>query len=256
MIVSPNRLATNLANKAGTFLLSPPLGGFGFFRNHGPRGHRRVALTFDDGPSRPSTERLLDAMGELDVKGTFFCVGVNVGWHPDLVARMIAEGHVVANHSYAHSRAAGLRFGSNCDHIDRATQVISDVIGVRPMLYRPPWGWLTPWEAARLKQRGYAAIGWDVYTMDWQWPEPDGRLVAERAARDTRPGSILLFHDANAGVREWDKRETTRAIQKIVPALRSHGYEFVTVSELLGIPAYGPRLHAPEERFEKSVARD
>jgi peptidoglycan/xylan/chitin deacetylase (PgdA/CDA1 family) len=88
--------AVRLANWAGTRTLSPPYGGFGAFHNHGPRADRLVALTFDDGPSAPCTEQLPDVMGELEVPGTFFCVGVNVRWHPEVVARIDREGHVVA----------------------------------------------------------------------------------------------------------------------------------------------------------------
>jgi peptidoglycan/xylan/chitin deacetylase (PgdA/CDA1 family) len=236
--LSPKRLAAQVFDKTGTLLLSPPYGGFGYFINHGPRTERKIALTFDDGPSRPCTEALIDAMGELDVKGTFFCVGVNVRWHPELLLRMYNEGHVIGNHSGWHSRKSGLKLGPDDGHIADGARAIAEVLGVHPRLYRPPWGWLTPWEGQRLTQAGYSVIGWDVYTLDWKWPEPDGRAVAEDACRKTQPGSILLFHDANAGVRIWDKKETVRAIQHIVPALRAEGYEFVTIPELLKIPAY------------------
>ena len=85
---SPSRNPiTHALNRTGTTLLSPPLGGFGYYRNPGPRDARKIALTFDDGPSEPCTTALLDAMGELDVKGTLFCVGVNAQWHPEVVAR-------------------------------------------------------------------------------------------------------------------------------------------------------------------------
>jgi peptidoglycan/xylan/chitin deacetylase (PgdA/CDA1 family) len=101
---------------------------------------------------------------------------------------------------------------------------------------------MTPWEGERLRKRGYTVVGWDIRTADWQWPEPDGRLVAEYARSKTRPGSIILFHDANAGVKIWDKKQTIRAIKHLVPALRADGYEFVTVPELLGVAAYEPLL--------------
>jgi peptidoglycan/xylan/chitin deacetylase (PgdA/CDA1 family) len=229
-----------LANKAGNLLLSPPIGGLGYFRNHGPRTKRRIAITFDDGPNRPCTEQLLDVMGELGVRGTFFCVGQNTAWHPDIVARLFKEGHDVGNHSQRHRRMASLRPGNRGDHIDESEQAICDVIGCRPRLYRPPWGWLTPWEGARLHKRGYTIVGWDVYTLDWVLPEPDGIALAEKACRDTRPGSILLFHDGYPLEREWFKTETTRAIKHLVPLLRAEGYEFVPASELLGVPAYAP----------------
>ncbi|KAB8144420.1 polysaccharide deacetylase family protein [Chloroflexia bacterium SDU3-3] len=242
MGLQPKQLAIQAIDKLGTLVLSPPVGGFGYFHNHGPRDQRKVAITFDDGPSMPCTEELLDVMGELDVKGTFFCVGVNTRWHPQIVRRAYEEGHIIANHSYEHSRKAGLRLGSNGDHIDRGAALISQAIGCAPRLYRPPWGWMTPWEGQRLTQRGYTVVGWDVYTLDWQWPENDGRMMAEDARSKVQPGSIILWHDANAGVRVWEKKETARAIKHLVPMLRSDGYQIVTAAELLGVPAYGPAL--------------
>lgn len=192
MVFNPKQLAIEALNKTGTLVLSPPVGGFGYFRNHGPRNARKVAITFDDGPSRPCTEALLDAMGELNVRGTFFCVGVNMRWHPDLVLQMYQAGHDVANHSWEHSRKAGVRFGNNCEHIDRSADVIQELIGCRPRLYRPPWGWMTPWEGQRLTQRGYTVVGWDVYTLDWQLPEPDGLWMADDARTKVKPGSSTL----------------------------------------------------------------
>jgi peptidoglycan-N-acetylglucosamine deacetylase len=235
---SAKHLAARLANTAGNALLSPPVGGFGLVHNHGPRSVRKVALTFDDGPSKPSTERLLDAMDALGVPGTFFCVGLHVQRHPDLVRRMFRTGHVVANHSMGHRRIDGLRL-SGGEHIDASAREITEVIGRRPLLYRPPWGWLTPWEGRRLVQRGYSIIGWDVYTLDWRVPEIDGATIAEGICRAVRPGSIILLHDAYAMLTDCTKVEMTHAVQHLVPRLRASGYEFVTVPELLELPAYG-----------------
>lgn len=223
----------------GNQLLSPPRGGFGHYHNSGPRDRRRVAITFDDGPNTPSTEQILDAMGALGVKGTFFCVGVNTALNPEIVARAYAEGHVIGNHSMGHRRQSALQLRDGA-HIDECEQEIGKVIGRRPLLYRPPWGWLTPWEGRRLASRGYRVIGWDIYTQDWRLPEVDGLQIAGDAQKLVRPGSIVLFHDGCPNVREWKKTETTRAVQRLVHALRADGYEFVTIPELLGIPAYGP----------------
>ncbi|NTU77949.1 MAG: polysaccharide deacetylase family protein [Chloroflexales bacterium] len=233
-----NTLARTLFDKTGIFFLTPPIGGLGNYRNHGPRTQRKIALTFDEGPSRPCTEELVAVMDEMNVKGTFFCVGYNVSVHPDLTRRMFDTGHVIGNNSQFHYRSGSLKPGGDGQHIDESERIIREVIGCRPRLYRPPWGWLTPWESARLAQRGYAIIGWDVRTIDWQTPEPDGLQVAEKAIKDTQPGSILLFHDGVAMQSSWNKRETTRAIRHMIPALRAQGYEFVTVPELLDIPAY------------------
>ena len=239
MSISLKSLFRSACDFTGNALLSPPRSGFGCFRNRGPRDQRRIALTFDDGPNTPSTDRLLDLMGNLDVKGTFFCVGINTAWNPEIVARAYTEGHTIGNHSMYHVRMGALQLTSGA-HIDQAEHEISQVIGCRPLLYRPPWGWLTPWEAGRLTRRGYTVIGWDIFTPDWKTPEPPGGPMAEEARLKTQPGSILLFHDGKPYVKSWEKPGTIEAIRQIVPALRAEGYEFVTIPELFGIPAYAP----------------
>lgn len=232
-------LVTKAIDTAGNLLLGPPFGGFGFFHNHGLRNSRKIALTFDDGPSRPSTEKLLDAMDELNVRATFFWVGAHVQYYPELVQRAYTAGHVIGNHSMLHSRKAGLMLKGGA-HIDDSAHAISEVIGRYPQLYRPPWGWITPWEGQRLSQRGYKVIGWDVYTLDWKVPEIDGGKIAEGICSSVRPGSIILLHDSYAVVPECHKSEMVRAVQQVVPRLRAEGYEFVTIPELLGHPAYKP----------------
>lgn len=224
-------------DQLGNVLLSPPYGGFGFYYNHGPRTRRAVAFTFDDGPSRPCTEWLLDTLGELGVKATFFCVGLSVQWHPEVVQRAFAEGHVIGNHSMMHSRKAGLMLRGGA-HIDEATTAISQVIGLRPRLYRPPWGWLTPWEGQRLRQRGYAVIGWDIYPDDWKVPEVPAEHLVAQIKPLIKPGSIILMHDSVSNQIRWEKRETARAVRLLTPWLRDEGYEIVTIPDLLGLPAY------------------
>jgi peptidoglycan-N-acetylglucosamine deacetylase len=236
--------ATTAVDKLGNLILSPPYGGFGYYRNHGPRTKRTIALTFDDGPSKPCTEELLDALGELGVKVTFFCVGLSVTWHPDVLARAHAEGHIIGNHSMMHSRKAGL-MPTGAEHIDAAANEIAQVIGQRPLLYRPPWGWLTPWEGYRLASRGYQVIGWDIYPDDWKLPEVSAEILVDDVHRQIRPGSIILFHDSVSNKIRWEKKETTRAIRMLVPRMRDEGYEFVTVPEMLSIPAYEAARSAP-----------
>ncbi len=228
---------THSIDQLGNLFLSPPHGGFGYYHNHGPRTRRAVAFTFDDGPSKPCTELLLDTLGELGIKATFFCVGLCVQWHPDVVQRAFAEGHVIGNHSMMHSRKAGLMPWGG-EHIDEATTVIKQVIGRQPRLYRPPWGWLTPWEGQRLHRRGYTVIGWDIYPDDWKVPEVPAEELVAQIKPLIRPGSIILMHDSVSNQMRWEKTETARAVRLLTPWLRAEGYEIVTVPELLGISAY------------------
>lgn len=237
----PRDLVYAVGDPVLTKLLAPPMGGRRHYVNHGDRGRRQVALTFDDGPCRGSTEALLDALGELDAPGTFFCVGANVDMNPQIVERLDREGHVVGSHSQRHERGAGLSW-RDTEHILSAERSIAEVLGKRPALYRPPWGWLTPWEGRRLRRLGYTVIGWDVYTLDWQIPEPDPTDVADEAIADTRSGSIYCFHDAFPLVDSWDKAVTVEAVKRLVPTVRAQGYEFVTVDRLLDVPAYRPAV--------------
>lgn len=238
----PRDLVYAIGDPVLTKVLAPPLGGRSHYVYHGDRSAKTVALTFDDGPCRGSTEALLDALGELGVPGTFFCVGENVSMNPSIVERLDRDGHVVGSHSQRHSRGAGLSLRDTA-HILEAERRIADVLGRRPALYRPPWGWLTPWEGRRLERLGYTVVGWDVYTLDWQIPEPDPEVVARDALADTLPGSIYCFHDAFPLTEVWEKSVTVEAVRRLVPAAREQGFEFVTVDRLLGVDAYhAPRL--------------
>jgi peptidoglycan/xylan/chitin deacetylase (PgdA/CDA1 family) len=239
-----NRISPTI-DQAGNLLLSPPFGGRGQFVNHGSRHQKKIALTFDDGPSKGATEQLLDAMDGLGVKGTFFCVGVNAQLNPDLLRRLYSEGHIVGNHSWAHHRGGSLKLKDD-GHIEHSAHQIAEIIGTEPRLYRPPWGWLTPWEGFRLHKRGYTIVGWDVYTLDWRIPEPAAEAVAAGVLRDTKPGSILLFHDAYVAKEYWEKQVTVESIKRIVPALQAQGYEFVTIPQLLNVPAYASAEQASE----------
>jgi peptidoglycan/xylan/chitin deacetylase (PgdA/CDA1 family) len=222
-----------------TRLLAPPFGGRPHYVNHGPRDRAKVALTFDDGPCLGATEAVMDALHELGVPGTFFCVGANVAMNQHLVERLDRQGHTVGSHSQRHSRGAGLSLRDE-EHITDAESEIEQVLGRRPALYRPPWGWLTPWEGRRLRRLGYTIVGWDVYTLDWKLPEPDAEMVAASAVADTRPGSIYCFHDAFPLARTWHKTVTVESIRRLVPRVIDLGFEFTTVDEMLGVPAYRP----------------
>lgn len=224
-------------DRLGTSLLAPPRTGFGSYHQHGDRSQRTVSLTFDDGPSRPSTESMLDVLDDLDVQATFFCVGEMVEWYPDIVQRAHHSGHIVASHSMYHSRAQAASLRSDA-HLTATDDAIERAIGMRPSLYRPPWGWLTPWEARRVRRRGQTIIGWDVYPDDWKDPETDAAVTAEQVCSRVQPGSIILMHDATSNIRNCQKTQSAIAVRIIVERLRADGYAFVTIPEMLGVSPY------------------
>jgi peptidoglycan/xylan/chitin deacetylase (PgdA/CDA1 family) len=157
--------------------------------------------------------------------------------NPDILRRAYAQGHVIGAHSMNHSRKSTIApFGGA--HIDECVRAIAVEVGSAPALFRCPWGWMTPWEILRLRRRGLQAIRWDIETPDSILPCPSPEDIAAWTLPRVRPGSILVFHDGFTHAKEFLKPETAQALRLIIPALREQGYEFVTVPELLGIPAY------------------
>jgi peptidoglycan-N-acetylglucosamine deacetylase len=230
--------AFDAADAVGNRLLSPPLGGgFGQFVNHGPRSKRSIAFTFDDGPSIGGTDEVVAALAASGAPGTFFCVGDNLRANAELAREMDAAGHVIGNHSQSHRRGDSLRLFSR-PALDASTQQFADVLGKRPRLYRPPWGWLTPWHGRRLHRAGYTIVGWDVYTLDWQESPPTPESIAQSIVDQAQPGSIVLLHDGRPGEPNFAKQVTGAALRIALPELAAQGYSFETVADLLGVAAY------------------
>lgn len=198
---------------------------------HGPGRERLVALTFDDGPNDPATSRILDVLAEKDVKATFFVVGANARMYPDTVRREVAEGHVVGSHSYRHRKRDALR-DVRYREVERTQAAVFDVAGVRPVLYRSPNGFHTPWQLRAVRRAGLITVHWNVQTKDWERPAPD--TIVRRVLEHVRPGAIVLLHDGDDTRHGADRTPTIEALPRLIDALRAQGYRLVTVPELLG----------------------
>jgi peptidoglycan/xylan/chitin deacetylase (PgdA/CDA1 family) len=194
---------------------------------HGPLDKPAVALTFDDGPAA-STGPLLDVLAEDDVHATFFMVGRNVEKHPDLARRVVADGHVVGNHSYSHSNLDLQLEARVGDELDRTSDAIFKATGVRSKLFRPPFGDEDGLVLHEAKAAGYVSVEWSVSSKDWKRPGAD-RIVANVLAH-VHDGAIILMHDGGG-----DRSETIVAVARLIPELRRRGYALVTVPELLGL---------------------
>jgi peptidoglycan/xylan/chitin deacetylase (PgdA/CDA1 family) len=231
------QMLSRVVDPVGNFVLMSRAGDWGTGYRHGPRTEKLVALTFDDGPVLGGTEAVLEALDEGGAPGTFFCVGANIAMHPHIVQRAHAGGHVLGVHSMNHGRTGALSL-TDVAHIDECVRELQAVIGRKAALYRPPWGWMTPWEAVRLRQRQLAIILWDIETRDWLVPCPDGAVMAAEALPLVQPGSIIVFHDGMTHATHHEKPETARAVRSLIAELRARDYRCVTIPDLLGIPAY------------------
>jgi peptidoglycan/xylan/chitin deacetylase (PgdA/CDA1 family) len=199
-----------------------------------------VALTFDDGPTPGATDRVLDTLGELNAPAAFFVVGRNARQHPKLLERMHAEGHLVCNHSLDHAHL-GLfgRDGYWMRQVNETDELIRQIIGRRPALFRPPMG-IKTWHVTRAAAAaGHTVVTWTRRAMDGIPTSPD--KIVQRLAPSSRPGDILLLHDGIEpnGLRH-DPSPTVAAVRPLVEQLRSRGLEPRALDQMLAVSAYQP----------------
>ncbi|HTJ35932.1 MAG TPA: polysaccharide deacetylase family protein [Dactylosporangium sp.] len=206
------------------------------YPHRGPDAERVVALTFDDGPNEPYTSQILDLLAAHDIRATFFHVGQCVERHPEVAMRVIDAGHVVGNHSLSHRFGTYLRPRAFEREVERTQGILAQVTGRTPALARTPWLWRQPLLLRMLRRRGLHAVAGE-FGHALEVFQPSGVRMARRAVAKTRPGSILIFHDGFDG-RGGNRAETVVAVRETIAGLLARGYRFVTVDELLGVPAY------------------
>lgn len=203
---------------------------FGQVDTRAPTTRRAVALTFDDGPDPDVTPRVLDALDALDVRATFFVIGERAQRHPELMRRIVAEGHLVANHSWEHAALPFCASSTIRADLERTQDAIELACGVRPAWFRPPYGLRDPRVLSAARELGMRTSLWSVSPRDWQDPGVDA--VVERTLSVIEPGDIVLLHDGSAG-RAGGHPDTAQALPRLVQGLRERGYEAIRLDEIL-----------------------
>ena len=161
---------------------------------------RAVYLTFDDGPIPEVTPKVLEILDRYHVKATFFMVGENIDKHPEVFEQVLQAGHSIGNHTYNHRKGWRTSFREYMDNVAKWENVVNRQSIVNRQssnrqLFRPPYGKATLRQRIALHKLGYTLIYWDILTKDYDTsvtPEQMLRLIL----RDTRPGSIINFHDS------------------------------------------------------------
>jgi len=190
-----------------------------------------VALTCDDGPYPPYTDQVLDILREEGVPATFFVIGKNAEKHPDLVRRMVAEGHQVGNHTYNHIDLLKADRGTIANEIDRTDKVIRDIIGVSPKVVRPPHGVRDAVVLEVMAERGLKVVEWSVLSRDWT--NPGVEAIVRRTLDKVKSGAVILLHDGDGVAATAPRGQTVAATRQIIRELKARGYKFVTVDEIL-----------------------
>ncbi|HEY1774109.1 MAG TPA: polysaccharide deacetylase family protein [Gammaproteobacteria bacterium] len=199
---------------------------------HGPRESDAVALSFDDGPDPEVTPALLDELKRQGASATFFVVGTALAAQAALGRRMIAEGHVVANHSWQHSYMQSFRLHRwQTEELLRAERGIEAATGwPSTRLYRAPVGIKTGDLARAADDLGLRVVAWSVHSRDTL--DPDPQAMARRVLKRIRAGDIVLLHDG--GRVPGGRKQCVEAVRLILAGLREKGLRCVTLTELLG----------------------
>ncbi|MGE5554451.1 MAG: glycerol-3-phosphate acyltransferase [Betaproteobacteria bacterium] len=206
----------------------------GAFR-HGNPHLPYIALTFDDGPDPRHTPEVLRILRKEEVPATFFLVGAHAQRYPDLVRQIQQGGHEIGSHTYSHRNLFLLNHAAVEQEVVRAEQVLQDITGDRPRLFRPPRGLYDGNLRRILADRRYTMVLWSVSSRDWVEVSP--RIIARNVLSAVHGGDILLFHDSGAiiSAQGGDRRHMLQALPYIIRRLKAEGFRFVTVGQLLVI---------------------
>ncbi len=186
-------------------------------------GDRAIALTFDDGPS-PYTVPILDILQDYDIPATFFVLGQVISSYPEVLQRIVAEGHLLGNHTWSHPYTVNSEAEAQRE-IERTAELIYEYTRVRTKLFRPPGGYLdnalTPYSTGQ-KQ---AIMMWSVDSSDYFLTQSQ---ILNQVIAQIHPGAIVLLHDGGG-----PRHHTVAALPLLIEALQQQGYEFLTVTELM-----------------------
>jgi cellulose synthase/poly-beta-1,6-N-acetylglucosamine synthase-like glycosyltransferase/peptidoglycan/xylan/chitin deacetylase (PgdA/CDA1 family)/spore germination protein YaaH len=203
---------------------------------------KKIAVTFDDGPDPTWTPKILDILREKNVPATFFVIGLDASLSPDLLRREYAAGHEIGNHTYTHPNFEDPTKTTKTQihwELNVTQRLIESTIGVKTILFRPPFGIDHQPEYAEevaqlpvAQDMGYLIVGQKIDPHDWQ--QRDGKPIpaqeiVDATLRQADEGNIVLFHDGGG-----DRSQTVVALPQIIDALRARGYQFVSVSDLIG----------------------
>lgn len=190
-----------------------------------PLADKEVVLTFDDGPYRPTTTRVLEALARECAKATFFLIGKSAAAEPELARRILAEGHTVGHHSWSHPSMKRLKTDAAMDDIDRG--IAADELALygtarnvpTTPLFRFPYFESTPEELDILTSRGIVIVGADLWASDWNpmTPEQELKLITDRVRAAGK--GIILFHDTKA--------QTAAMLPDFLRFLRDNQYRVV-----------------------------
>jgi len=186
------------------------------------RDDNAVSISFDASWGGDKTMAILDILDRYNVKTTFFLVDIWTQKYPDLVREIIARGHEIGNHSLTHAHMSKLDRAGVIRELDGMAAGLEKVAGIRPVLFRPPYGEYNNLVVETARAQGYEAVQWSVDSQDWKNRGADD--IITRAGK-AQPGDIVLFHN--------DSQYIVEALPAVLDIYKKNGYNIVPVSEIL-----------------------
>ena len=192
-----------------------------------PVSEKVIALTFDDGPWPETTEQILATLKQENVKATFYMVGQPLKSFPEIGKKVLADGHVIANHTLHHWYKQMSPLVAQRE-IEDTAKIIKEVLNVETDYFRPPGGVLTNGLVAYAEKHNQSVNMWSVDSGDSNPKRPSSEAILATILAGATPGGIVLMHDGGGS-----HGNTAKAVPQIIANLRAQGYKFVTITELL-----------------------
>ncbi|HEV8673702.1 MAG TPA: polysaccharide deacetylase family protein [Methylomirabilota bacterium] len=199
----------------------------------GPAGRRQVSLTFDDGPDPTATPALLRQLAARGVRATFFLIGERAARHPEVVRAIAGEGHEVGTHTWRHRNAWFLSPAATAVEIGGGADILAEITGQRPTLYRPPWGIVNAAALRTARREGLTTVLWSLQPEGLRPREPEAQLA--HCARRLHDGAIVDLHDAPGLPGAPDRLR--RLLPGLLDLLQARSYTPVPVGTLLSAGA-------------------
>ncbi|HOL17145.1 MAG TPA: polysaccharide deacetylase family protein [Bacillota bacterium] len=184
---------------------------------------KKVAVSFDASWGAERTQQILDTLKQYEIKTTFFLTGFWVEDYPEYVKLIVEEGHELGNHTFSHPHMNSLTPGQIREELEKLEQMLMEVAGVKPSLFRPPFGEYNNEVIRIASEMGYKSIQWSIDSLDWQNISKEEMI--NRVTSRAHKGAIILFH--NNGL------HTADALPEIIEYFQKNGYQIVPISELI-----------------------
>ncbi|MDL2280482.1 polysaccharide deacetylase family protein [Selenomonadales bacterium OttesenSCG-928-I06] len=199
----------------------------------GIKGKKTAALTFDDGPYSPYTEQILDLLKEKNVKATFFVLGYHAERNPEIIKRIVSEGHQLGNHSYTHLNFKKITREKVIEEINTTNKILFEITGQNIKIMRPPYGGKNLNVLDTIENLGFKVVLWSAAGQDWA--NHGVNKTVEKTLREFKDGGIILLHDGDSLEPKEPREQTIEITKTLIDRLTAEGYSFLTIDELLAL---------------------